>query len=253
MTRWPAARSAARRGCGRSARAARRRRPCRPSPPGPALLPLSARRGLRGASLPSTFTGVSSAASTFSAGQRREHRRVEPGFPQQRGQPGAGLVHPTRPRPPPRRACRSAARPARAARSRRRSAAPRRRSAPARRTPSPACAPGGGAAKVTVPQHGHSRPGSAHSVTFRMISASMTCAHRARGRRAVQAGLAAAALRRRGRFLSSARVRVPGQALPGMAGLTAPLAVLPPFPLRFLPPRLPRLFSPDPLLRARRP
>ena len=31
---------------------------------------------------------------------------------------------------------------------------------------------------MTVPQHGHSRPGSAHSVAFRITSTSMTCAHR---------------------------------------------------------------------------
>ena len=37
-----------------------------------------------------------------------------------------------------------------------------------------------------------------------------------------------------------------------MTGLTAPPAVFPPLPLRFLP-RPPRLFRPDPLLRARRP
>ena len=38
--------------------------------------------------------------------------------------------------------------------------------------------PGGGSANVTVPQHGHGKPGSAHSVTFRANSTSMTCAHR---------------------------------------------------------------------------
>ena len=38
-----------------------------------------------------------------------------------------------------------------------------------------------------------------------------------------------------------------------MPGLTAPLAVLAPLAFRFLPPRPPRLFRPDPLLRARRP
>ena len=42
----------------------------------------------------------------------------------------------------------------------------------------PACAPGRGPANVTVPQHGHARPGSAHSVTVRITSTSMTCAHR---------------------------------------------------------------------------
>ena len=31
---------------------------------------------------------------------------------------------------------------------------------------------------MTVPQHRHCRPGSAHSVAFRMTSTSMTCAHR---------------------------------------------------------------------------
>jgi hypothetical protein len=72
-------------------------------------------------------------------------------------------------------------------------------------------------------------------------------------RRAVQPGPAAAALRRRRRFLPLARLRVPGQALPGMAGLPARLAVLAAIPLRFLPPRPPRLFSPDSLLRGRRP
>jgi hypothetical protein len=36
----------------------------------------------------------------------------------------------------------------------------------------------GGPANVTLSQHGHERPGSAHSVTFRMNSTSMTCAHR---------------------------------------------------------------------------
>jgi hypothetical protein len=70
--------------------------------------------------------------------------------------------------------------------------------------------------------------------------------------RAVQAGLAAAALRRRGRLLPLAGVRVPGQALPGMAGLPAPPAVLAALPLGLLP-RPPCLLSPDALLRTRRP
>ena len=68
-------------------------------------------------------------------------------------------------------------------------------------------------------------------------------------RRAVQARLAAAALRRRLRGLPLAWIRIPGRALALMPGLPAPLAVLPPLPLRFLPPRPPRLLRPDPLLR----
>ena len=51
----------------------------RPSPPGP--FPPSPRAPRAAArALSSTFTGVSSAASTFLAGQRREHRLVEPGL-----------------------------------------------------------------------------------------------------------------------------------------------------------------------------
>ena len=40
------------------------------------------------------------------------------------------------------------------------------------------CAPGGGSANVTVPQHVHETPGSSVSVTVRVTSTSMTCAHR---------------------------------------------------------------------------
>src|SRR6266550_3851286 len=76
---------------------------------------------------------------------------------------------------------------------------------------------------------------------------------RARSLRAIQAGPAAAALRRRLRVLVLIRVRIPVQARALMPGLTAPLAVLAPLAFRFLPPRPPRLFRPDPLLRARRP
>jgi hypothetical protein len=71
---------------------------------------------------------------------------------------------------------------------------------------------------------------------------------------AVQAGPALAALCRRGRVLPLARIRVPGQALPRMAGLPARLAVLAALPLRPLPlPGLPLLPGRDALLRARRP
>ena len=55
---------------------------------------------------------------------------------------------------------------------------------------------------------------------------------RARGRRAVQASPALAALRRRLRFLLLIRVRIPGQALALVPGLPAPLAVPAPLPLR---------------------
>src|SRR5450756_1991622 len=61
------------------------------------------------------------------------------------------------------------------------------------------------------------------------------------GRRAVQAGPAPAALRRPGRFLPLARVRVPGQALPGMAGLPARLAV--PAPVSYTHLTLPTIYS----------
>jgi hypothetical protein len=70
--------------------------------------------------------------------------------------------------------------------------------------------------------------------------------------RAAQPGPALTALRRRRRVLLLPRIGVPGQALPGMAGLTAPPAVFAPFPLRSLP-RPPLFLSPDPLLRRRRP
>ena len=73
------------------------------------------------------------------------------------------------------------------------------------------------------------------------------------GLRAVQAGAAPAALRGRLRGLLLTRVRVPLRAFSLVTGLPAPLAVLPALPLRFLPPRPPRHFRPDPLLRARRP
>jgi hypothetical protein len=70
--------------------------------------------------------------------------------------------------------------------------------------------------------------------------------------RAAQPGPALTALRRRRRVLLLPRIGVPGQALPGMAGLTAPPAVFAPFPLRSLP-RPPLFLRPDPLLRRRRP
>ena len=106
---------------------------------------------------------------------------------------------------------------------------------------------------MTVPQHGHSRPGSAHSVAFRMTSTSMTCAHREPAACAPSsAGPALAALRRRLRVLVLIRVRIPLQALALMPGLPASLAVPAPLPLRLLP-RPPRLLRPDPLLRAGRP
>src|SRR5205823_12682372 len=41
----------------------------------------------------------------------------------------------------------------------------------------PACAPGEAGAMVTSPQHGHFRPGSAHSVVTVRNRTSMTCAH----------------------------------------------------------------------------
>jgi hypothetical protein len=72
------------------------------------------------------------------------------------------------------------------------------------------------------------------------------------GGRAVQPGTALTALRRRGRLLPLARVRIPGQALPGMARLPAWLAVLPALPLRPLPRPAP-LAGRDALLRGRRP
>ena len=100
--------------------------------------------------------------------------------------------------------------------------------APARRR-RPACAPGGGAANVTVPQHEHARPGSAHSVTFRATSTSMTCAQRGPAasvpaspvpqRRHSAGGL---------RVLPLIRLRIPGQAVALVTGLPAPPAVLPP-------------------------
>ena len=106
---------------------------------------------------------------------------------------------------------------------------------------------------MTVPQHGHARPGSSHSVTFRVISAFDDLRPpRARGLRAVQRRPAAAALRRRIRSLRLARIRVPFQALSLVTGLAAALAVLPALPLGLLP-RPPRLLRPDPLLRRRRP
>ena len=98
---------------------------------------------------------------------------------------------------------------------------------------------------------GTHRPGSVHSVTVRTTCTSMTCAHRElRSRRAVQGRPASAALRRRLRVLLLTRVRIPLQAFPLMTGLPAPLAVLPALPLGLLP-RPPRLFRPDPLLRAK--
>ena len=77
-----------------------------------------------------------------------------------------------------------------------------------------------------------------------------------RGFGAIQPGPAPRALHRRFRALPLIRVRIPGQARPGMAGLPAALAVLAPFPLRFLPlppPGLAPLLGPDGLFRRRRP
>ena len=79
---------------------------------------------------------------------------------------------------------------------------------------------------------------------------------RARGLRAVQGSLAAAAFRRRPRCLPLTGIRVPGQAFALVPGLTAPLAVLAPLPLGFLPlpaPGLTPLLRRDALLRRRRP
>src|SRR6266496_727366 len=41
----------------------------------------------------------------------------------------------------------------------------------------PGCSPGGAAAALTCPQHGHSSAGSSHSVTNRVIRTSQACAH----------------------------------------------------------------------------
>ena len=209
------------------------------------------RGGLRGVLVQHVHRGLVR-GQRFLPGQRREHRRVEPGLPQLRRQPGAGLVHPARRDRHPQQhghdlrgplgrhvpvrgqhhrggvqhrpvGHRARVRARRRLRERDRPAA---RARPARQRPLGRL------------------PDDLHVDDLRPP--------RARGRRAVQAGPAPAALRRRLRVLVLIRVRIPLQALALMPGLPAPLAVLAPLPLRLLP-RPPRLLRPDPLLRAGRP
>ena len=150
-------------------------------------------------------------------GQRREHRGVEPGIQSCAASRAAALsTQPGETGTPSSMAMACAARSA--ARSRTRSAAPPQHSAPARKTPSPAYAPGGGAANVTVPQHGHAarqRPLGRLPDDLRVNDLRPP---RARSLRTIQSGLAAAALRRRIRVLALIRVRIPRQALALMPG-----------------------------------
>ena len=183
------------------------------------------------------------------AGQRREHRLVEPGRPELRAHPGGGLVHPARGdldaeqhaddlRGPLRRHVpvtrqehrggvqrrpvghRALVRPGRRLRERDRPAA---RAQHARQRPL-----------------GH-LPDELHVDDLRPP--------RLNGVRAVQGRPAGTAFRRRRRVLLLTRVRIPLQAFPLMAGLPAPLAVPAALTLGLLP-RPPRLLRPDPLLRT---
>ena len=94
--RGPAARSAARPGSGRSARAGH---PQPPSPclPGP-VLPFLPRSGLRGVLVQHVHRGLVRGQRVL-AGQRREHRLVEPGLAQLRRQPGSWPCPPSPARP----------------------------------------------------------------------------------------------------------------------------------------------------------
>ena len=215
------------------------------------LFLLFPRGGLRGVLVQHVHRGLIR-GQRFLPGQRREHRSVEPGLPQLRRQAAAGLVHPARRDRNPQQhghhlrgtlgrhvpvrgqhhrggvqhrpvGHRPLVRARRRLRERDRPAA---RALPARQRPLGRL------------------PDDLHVDDLRPP--------RARSLRAVQAGPAAAALRRRLRVLVLIRVRIPLQARALMPGLPAPLAVLAPLPLRLLP-RPPRLFRPDPLLRARRP
>ena len=188
----------------------------------------------------------------FLPGQRREHRGVEPGFPQLRRQAGAGLVHPARRdrnsqqhghdlrgtlgrHVPVRGQHHRGGVQHRPVRHRARVCARRRlreRDRPAAR-----------AFQARQRPLGH-LPDDFCVDDLRPP--------RARGLRAVQGGLALAAFRRRLRVLVLIRVQIPLQALALVPGLPASLAVPAPLPLRLLP-RPPRLLRPDPLLRAGRP
>ena len=181
-------------------------------------------------------------------GQGRDHRLIEPGLPQLRGCPGGGLVHPAgrdryaqqhahHLRGPLRRHVPVAGQQHRR-RVQHRPVGHRAR-VQARRRLRERHRPAARAAKPRQQPRRH-RPGDLCVDDLRPP--------RLRRRRAVQPGMAAAALHRRLRVLAVIRVRVPGQAFPRMPRLPARLAVLPALTLRCLP-RLPR---PDPLLRRRR-
>ena len=194
------------------------------------FFPFFPRSGLRGVLVQHVHRGLVRGQRVL-AGQRREHRRVEPGFPQLRGQPGAGLIHPARRDRNPQQhghdlrgplgrhvpvrgqhhrggvqhrpvGHRAGMRARRRLRERDRPAA---RALPARQQP-----------------FGH-LPDHFHVDDLRPP--------RARGRRAVQGSRAAAAFRRRPRLLHLIGIRLPGQAFPLVPGLPAPLAVLAPLPL----------------------
>ena len=188
--------------------------------------------------------------------QRREHRRIEPGLRQLRGQPGSGLVH----EPGRDRHAEQHAHDLRGALGRhvpvggqhdrggvqRRPVAHRPR-VRARRRVRGRQLPAAPAQQRRQQPLGHP-PGDLHVPDLRPRRAGRTHPGQARP--------APRALRRRIRGLPLVRITVPGQARAGVPGLPAALAVLAPLPLRGIPVPalgLAALFGPDRLLRARRP
>ena len=210
------------------------------------------RRGLRGVLTQHVHRGLV-AGQRVLAGQRREHRLLEPGLAQLRRQPGTGLIHPARrdrharhhghhSRGPPGRHVPVPGQHHRGVQHR---PAGHRALVRARRRLGERDHPAARALQARQQPFGH-LPDHFHVDDLRPP--------RARGRRAVQPSLAAEAFRRRPRFLHLTGIRLPGQAFALVPGLPAPLAVLTPLPLRFLPPPgLAPLPRPDALPRRRRP
>ena len=217
------------------------------------FFPFFPRRGLRGVLVQHVHRGLVRGQRVL-AGQRREHRLLEPALAQLRRQPGTGLIHPARRDRHPQqhghhlRGPLGRHVPVRGQHHRggvQHRPVGHRARVRARRRPGERDRPAARARQARQRPFGH-LPDHFHVDDLRPP--------RARGRRAVQPSLAAAAFRRRPRFLPLIGIRLPGQAFALVPGLTAPLAIPAPLPLRFLPPAgLAPLLHRDALLRRRRP